>query len=84
MAAVSDENSVVFVRNERDAMYQVKVAIEDALAGPDPAQVAPMAAPAPAPAGPPAGWYADGNDATVLRWWDGTRWTEHTRPAELR
>jgi hypothetical protein len=25
---------------------------------------------------PPPGWYAEpGNDG--LRWWDGTRWTEH-------
>ena len=24
----------------------------------------------------PAGWYSDGT-TTGLRWWDGTRWTEH-------
>ncbi|MBI1759150.1 MAG: DUF2510 domain-containing protein [Actinobacteria bacterium] len=24
-------------------------------------------------------WYADPNGAG-LRWWDGTMWTEHTRP----
>jgi len=28
----------------------------------------------------PAGWYDDGHGA--IRWWDGVRWTEHTRPAE--
>jgi len=27
---------------------------------------------------PPAGWYADPAGAKVWRWWDGTRWTEHT------
>lgn len=27
---------------------------------------------------PEAGWYADPNDATGLRYWDGTAWTEHT------
>jgi hypothetical protein len=33
-----------------------------------------------APAGPPAGWMVDSADATLLRWWDGSRWTEHTQP----
>lgn len=28
----------------------------------------------------PAGWYADPEDATRLRWWDGTAWTEHRSP----
>lgn len=27
----------------------------------------------------PAGWYPDGTGGQ--RWWDGTRWTEHTMPA---
>lgn len=26
------------------------------------------------------GWFADPQDASRLRWWDGTRWTEHTHP----
>lgn len=26
----------------------------------------------------PAGWYPDGQGGQ--RWWDGTRWTEHTQP----
>lgn len=29
-----------------------------------------------------AGWYDDRATAGVVRWFDGTAWTEHTRPAE--
>jgi uncharacterized protein DUF2510 len=28
----------------------------------------------------PAGWYADPSGARNWRWWDGTRWSEHTAP----
>ncbi|MDN5751167.1 MAG: DUF2510 domain-containing protein, partial [Pseudonocardia sp.] len=33
----------------------------------------------PPPVGPPAGWYPDGQGQQ--RWWNGSRWTEHTQPA---
>jgi hypothetical protein len=29
----------------------------------------------------PAGWYADTTTPGLLRWWDGTAWTEHTAAA---
>ncbi len=30
----------------------------------------------------PADWYPDpAGDPTLLRWWDGNQWTEHTHPA---
>jgi hypothetical protein len=29
----------------------------------------------------PAGWYPDPADPGRTRWWDGTRWSEHTSPA---
>ena len=32
------------------------------------------------PGPPPAGWYMDSDDSTVLRWWDGRRWTSSVRP----
>lgn len=34
----------------------------------------------PTNAAPVAAWYADPQDATQLRWWDGAKWTEHTSP----
>ncbi len=27
-----------------------------------------------------AGWYPDSADAALLRWWDGTQWTDATHP----
>lgn len=29
---------------------------------------------------PPAGWYGDPQDAAALRYWDGSQWTDQTRP----
>ncbi len=29
----------------------------------------------------PPGWYADYDDSSLLRYWDGTEWTEHTHAA---
>jgi len=45
---------------------------------PDPAAAGPVAPGAPAGAKlPPAAWYADPENATGMRYWDGSRWTEH-------
>lgn len=35
--------------------------------------------PAPAPQLPPAGWYADQQDPSMDRWFDGTQWTDFTQ-----
>lgn len=32
---------------------------------------------------PVAGWYDDPEIALRLRWWDGSRWTQHTRPKPI-
>jgi hypothetical protein len=29
---------------------------------------------------PPAGWFADPEDESLLRYWDGTQWTDHRAP----
>ncbi len=56
-----------------------------AFAPQQPVYVQPVAPAAPAPApvapqGPPAGWYPDAQDPTVVRWYDGTKWTDFTQP----
>jgi hypothetical protein len=43
------------------------------------AQVA--TAPPAAPTGPPAGWYPSPRQQSATQWWDGSRWTEHFKPA---
>lgn len=47
-----------------------------------PAVVEPPAADEPpvADVAPEAGWYRDPADPTMLRWWDGSTWSAHTRP----
>ena len=37
----------------------------------------PAGSPAATPAGSPAGWHRDPAQRHELRYWDGTRWTEH-------
>jgi hypothetical protein len=36
--------------------------------------------PTPPPPAVPAGWYPDGQNQALQRYWDGTGWTEHTAP----
>jgi hypothetical protein len=41
---------------------------------------APGFTPQPGPGTPGPGWFADPQDPTTLRWWDGQAWTAHTQP----
>ena len=27
---------------------------------------------------PPVGWYPENPESPLLRWWDGSAWTDHT------
>lgn len=36
----------------------------------------------PPPAAPPAGWHPDPQGLPQQRYWDGSRWTEHTAPLQ--
>lgn len=41
----------------------------------------PSSPPPPPPPGIPANWYPDpSGNRSILRYWDGARWTEHTAP----
>ena len=33
---------------------------------------------------PTPGWYADPSDSQLLRWWNGTEWSDHTQPMPSR
>lgn len=68
--AMTDENTVAFHLRRQPEFEQVRAAIEQA--------VNTAAAPS---TGPPPGWYEDPQGQAVQRWWDGTRWTEHTNRA---
>jgi hypothetical protein len=36
--------------------------------------------PPPPPSTVPAGWYDDASDPQILRYWDGSAWSDHTAP----
>jgi len=44
-----------------------------------PLPLPPVPPPLPPPL-PPAGWYADPNQPTGQRYWDGAQWTQHAAP----
>lgn len=44
------------------------------------AESQPVVPQAPTPQLPPAGWYPDQGDSSIVRWFDGTQWTDFTQP----
>ena len=36
------------------------------------------------PENSPTDWYPSSENPPMLRWWDGSQWTEHTRPGALQ
>lgn len=73
-AALRDDNSLIVPKRANDAFTHLVNAINHSLS------TTAMAAThqPPLPQGPPAGWYPDPHGQATQRWWDGTRWTEHT------
>lgn len=63
------------LRAQSVAARRVAAAVEQPV--PPPVPVTP-----PVPVLPPAGWVLDQHRPGLLRWWDGTQWTEHVRPVD--
>ncbi|MBF6347357.1 DUF2510 domain-containing protein [Nocardia cyriacigeorgica] len=72
-AAAADANTVLVTKQQAKRFEPLRAALEEALAGPATAEPPP-------PPQVPANWYPDPVEPTILRWWDGTTWTEHTTP----
>lgn len=78
VVSVITSGNTIDMRCSRSEATQLRALILDGVMGrlKEPVQ---QAAPAPqsAPQGPPAGWYADKQNPSVKRWWDGQTWTDH-------
>ncbi|WP_261393052.1 DUF2510 domain-containing protein [Rhodococcus sp. BP22] len=46
-----------------------------------PEEIAGQGVSPPPPHTPPPGWHPDPSEPGLLRYWDGTQWTEHTQSA---
>lgn len=57
------------------------LAIAPSSAGPSARPPTPPYLPPPGTVGPPSGWHPDPVGRFELRYWDGTRWTEHVSTA---
>jgi hypothetical protein len=73
--------SLIYWFNIRKKLIAVREAAQRGAYGPGHMTYAgwePGLGPAPYATTPPAGWYPDTTTAGQFRWWDGTRWMEHT------
>jgi len=80
--AAGNENAVIVRKSQTKAFEALRNAIESALAG-SADSYSPntgVSTPPPPPSSVPAGWYPDPGRSDLQRYWDGTRWTEHTAP----
>ena len=86
IVSIITPGNTIDLRCPKREAERLKATILDGIMGrldaaPPAAALAPAAAPQPlpAPSGPPAGWYADPHGAAgLMRYWDGSRWTDHT------
>ncbi len=84
VVSITTSGNTIDLRCSKKEADQLRSAILACINGhlaansPHKVEMAPAPA-APAPQGPPTGWYADKEDPDSERWWDGTRWTEHTQ-----
>lgn len=70
-------------RNSSSEVIDAEFVEEPLITQPVQQQISSAATPPPPPPPPPsvpADWYPDANNSTLLRYWDGGRWTEHTAP----
>lgn len=73
------ERTAAYTRSTRNAARKQAKAMQQ-MAQNSAMQAPPVYVPVPMqPQGPPPGWYVDGIDPSIKRWWDGVRWTEHTQ-----
>lgn len=82
VVSVITSGSTIDMRCSRREADQLRALILDGVMGRlKPQEATQPVAPAPVatPQGPPAGWYPDQQDPRMKRWWDGSRWTEHTQ-----
>ena len=64
-----------------DPVVPAVVVAEPVVAEPDPEQTDTQSNESGEDGSFPLGWYTDYADSSILRYWDGAQWTEHTHPA---
>ncbi|MDR7170514.1 hypothetical protein J2W56_004265 [Nocardia kruczakiae] len=72
--ALSDKRTTTTIQAESTRSALADVGTTTAARHPQVANASP-------PPAAPAGWYPDTAHPAILRWWDGTAWTERTAPS---
>ena len=79
LAALAALVGALLPEGERRARAEAADIARSPFAAQEPAPAGPVPAPAAPASAVPAGWYADPHGAGGRRYWDGERWTDHTR-----